>query len=155
MILKTQPRGTRIVLWAHNYHVGVSTAPRTLGSHLREAYGNDLRIFGFAFGHGHFQAVDARNRQLKRFMAPAASAGTFDGMLASSEIPLFAIDLRTASGEVSRWLGQPLAHRAIGAAYVDEPSARYWRTLRMDELYDAIFFVAKTTAARGLGRVRR
>lgn len=157
-ILKSQPQGTRIVLWAHNYHVGVGAGagPRTLGSHLREAYGNDLRIFGFAFGYGGFQAVDGRSRRLRRFTVPGARAETFDGMLASSEIPLFAIDLRTASGEVSRWLSRPLEHRSIGAVYVDQtPAIVSWRTLRIDREYDAVFFVAKTTPSSVLGRVRR
>ena len=40
--------GEKIILWAHNGHVGVQ--PGTMGGHLRQVFGKDMVVLGFALG---------------------------------------------------------------------------------------------------------
>src|SRR5262249_53176124 len=51
-ILEYEGPGTKMVTWAHNWHVATRTG--WMGSHLREALGRDMVVFGFAFYQGGF-----------------------------------------------------------------------------------------------------
>src|SRR6202023_710474 len=51
--------GQKIVLWAHNRHVGTNLegSERSLGDHLRDRYGDQMAVIGFATHHGWVRAV--------------------------------------------------------------------------------------------------
>jgi erythromycin esterase-like protein len=108
-----------IVLWAHNAHVATAGySIDMMGSHLRRDFGDEMAVFGFAFNQGGFQAIDAASSTLREHSAPAAKAGSFDAMLASAGVPLFALDLRGAPRlGPGALLRQTLPTRSIGAVY--------------------------------------
>lgn len=155
-ILDNNP-GAKIVLWAHNAHVsvagiraplaGVQFAP--MGASLREMFSTEMVVFGFAFNQGSFQAVEP-GTGLRDFTVPPSPEGTLEAMFASTGIPLFALDLRTApkNGPVSVWLKEPHETRSVGAGFSDTPIARSLPELTAPHCFDAMFFVEKTTAAR-------
>jgi len=143
-----QSPGAKIVLWAHNGHVGVSNG--SMGAALRKMYGGQMVVFGYSFNQGSFQAISQERGALRDFTVPPAPAGSLDATLAASGIPLFALDLRAApkTGPVAEWLQTGHATRSIGAGYPENSPDTYLVRQVAPETYDALLFVEKTTAAR-------
>lgn len=59
-ILKTEPPGTRVALWAHNGHVARASrlGVEPMGEHLARSLNEDYLALGFAFNQAVFQALD-------------------------------------------------------------------------------------------------
>jgi erythromycin esterase-like protein len=153
-ILDSNPRA-KMVLWAHNYHVSTTSLRasgygRYMGAWLRETFGAQMVVFGFAFNQGSFQAVDASKAGITRreFTVPRAPEGSLDATFAAAGIPLFALDLRLApkSGPVATWLDKSHETRIIGGAFSETSQAL--EDMRAPEWFDAMLFVERTTAAR-------
>jgi len=146
--------GAKIVLWAHNGHVQTGgLGYQAMGSSLREMFGSQMAVFGFAFNQGSFQAVSQTSSgpaRLKDFTVPPAPAGNLDAMLAAAGIPLFALDLRQAppSGPVADWWKQAHQTRSIGALYPEDSPYALMTNLKAPEAFDVLLFVAHTKAAR-------
>lgn len=148
-ILDRSP-GAKMVIWAHNGHVASGGFGfETMGQALRKMYGPALVAAGFAFNQGGFQAME-QGKGLTTFTVPPAPAGSLDATLASTELPILAVDLRAAptTGPVADWLAQPHPTRTIGAVYSDATAASYFMPLRAREAFDVMLFVETTTAAR-------
>jgi len=150
-ILDQNP-GTKIVLWAHNGHVtfgGDQGKYKPMGEWLRQWYGGQMVVFGFAFNQGSFQAYEP-GKGLHDFTVGPAPAGGFDAVLASAGIPLFALDLRQLpkTGPAADWFNQRHPARAIGAVYSESAAANYFPPLVAPQSFNVILYVDKTTAAR-------
>jgi erythromycin esterase-like protein len=144
-----QSPGEKIVLWAHNGHVATGGFGfETMGVSLRQMFGENMVVFGFAFNQGAFQAVGPTT--LSRFTVPPAPAGSLDAMLAEARIPVLAIDWRSPPlrGVVTEWLSAPHRTRTIGAVYREDIPDAFWANLRASDAFDATLFVERTTAAR-------
>jgi erythromycin esterase-like protein len=141
----------KLVLWAHNGHISYSASGfgGSMGSCLRDMFGRDFMNFGFAFNEGSFRAVGG---SLRGFTVPAAPVDTFDGALAATGIPIFALDLRAvpAQGPIGQWLSRPHATRSIGAVYSEANASQYWARESVPSMFEAVLFVDKTTASRAL-----
>jgi erythromycin esterase-like protein len=145
-ILDQNP-GSKIVLWAHNGHVETSPYWDNMGHVLRQMYGAAMVVFGFAFNRGGFQAVDTGGSGLREFIVDAAPADSLDGALAATGIPIFALDLRGATGAAGAWLAVPRKTRSIGAVF--GPGYPYeYSEIASPQHYDALLFVENTTRAR-------
>src|SRR5262245_5295397 len=154
-ILNHEGTDAKIVLWAHNYHVSAANPekPVAMGEHLRATFGQQMVVFGFAFNQGGFQAIEMpfpSARGLRSFVVGPAGEESFDAMLASAGLRIAAIDLRKTAnaGEVGTWLGDPRATRSFGAAYNEQSGTGFFSNEVMRKLYDALFFVETTTAAK-------
>lgn len=151
-ILGQQPAGTKMLVWAHNRHVSAErhadNPEGQMGTHLRKTFGDQMRIFGFAFDRGELQAVKWRSGVI-RHTAPPAAPESFEGPLAAAGIPLFVLDLRHPSGLARTWVASPLKHRSIGAVYSAADDAKFWAVIHPVRSFDAVVFVSRTTAARG------
>jgi erythromycin esterase-like protein len=145
--------GAKIVLWAHNGHVGYAAYPgfSPMGAYLRERFGPEMVNFGLCFSEGSFRAFET-GKSLHEFTVGQLPEGSLDRALASARIPLFALDLRQlpTDGPVAQWFAEPRAMRSIGAVYSenDAESMAVAKT-RWQEAFDVIFFVERTTAAHG------
>ncbi len=142
---------SKMVLWAHNAHVQrlERQSQGTMGHRLAEELGKACVTFGFAFDQGSFQAIDmGAGDGLTTFTVPPAPPGSVDGALALAGSPLLAIDLRTATGVAATWAGTPTAQRTVGSVYNTSNPEAFFDTAPPAELFDALFFVARTTAAR-------
>ena len=141
----------KIVLWAHNGHVAKNIAwgYKTMGSALREMFGEQMVVFGFAFNQGSFQAIE-RGKGLHDFTISPAPAGSLDATLAATGIPLLAIDLRKIpkGSPAETWLSQPHKSRNIGAMYATDMDNQFLIDLKAPDSFDVLLFVEKTTAAR-------
>ncbi len=141
--------GSKIVVWAHNGHVGRQTFYRMepMGANLQEAFGDKLITFGFSFSEGSFRAIET-GKSLREFTVPPAPEATLDATLAETGIPLFALDIRSAPV----WWSDELKTRSIGAVFSNETAASYITAIKPKGTFDVLLFVGKTTAARGLGQ---
>ncbi len=150
--------GAKIVLWAHNGHVNgpSANAGQTMGVALRKIYHDQMVVFGFAFNQGSFQAVEP-GKQLRDFTVAPASEASLDTVLASTGIPIFALDLRRvpAEGPVAEWFKSHKKTRNIGAQYSEATASNYMVNMVVPERFDAMLFVEKTTAARKNPPVRQ
>jgi len=77
-----------------------------------------------------------------------APAGSFDALLATAGIPLFALDMRNAPPS----LREPRQSRQIGAVFSNETEANFFARVSAPSIFDAILFVENTTAARPVAR---
>jgi len=141
----------KIVLWAHNGHVAKDFVwgYKTMGSALREMFGEQMVVFGFAFNQGSFQAIE-RGKGLRDFTVSLAPVGSLDATLAATGIPLLAIDLRKISkgSPIGTWWSQPHKSRNIGAMYATDMDNQFLIDMKAPESFDVLLFVDKTTAAR-------
>ena len=157
-ILDNNP-GAKIVLWAHNGHVGTAGEGgfNPMGAWLRKMFGNQMVVFGFAFNQGSFQAIEmpfTAKSALRTFNVDPAPEGSLDAMLASAGLQIAAIDLRALpkGGAVANWFSEPRATKIIGAGYGEQLAANFLAKQVTPKMYDALLFVEKTTAARPLGK---
>ena len=157
-ILDQNPNA-KIVLWAHNGHVNTETEGgyEPMGASLRKMYGAQMVVFGFAFNEGSFRAIEmpfSSSGGMHTFTLAPAPEGSLDEMLASAGLNIAAIDLRSLpkQGEVAKWFGEPRATRNIGAGYGEQFADNFLNKQVAQKNYDALLFVEKTTAARGLPR---
>jgi erythromycin esterase len=148
-ILDTAPKGTRIVLWAHNGHVNRQQqgAFRAMGSYLDEWYGKDHVVAGFATNRGEYTAM-GRGTGLGRHPLTKAGPGSYEYVFGSLGIPRFILDLRTSrAGDVqSEWLRNPMQFRSIGALAMDQQ----FHSTELAKLYDLMVFLDETTPTRGV-----
>lgn len=151
-ILDHEPRGTKVVLWAHNGHVAADPASADwvpMGSHLRQAYGSSMVVIGFSFNQGSFRAMDT-GKGLHPFTVGPAPVESLDAALATAGMPLLALDLRRlpGSGPVKEWFETSRPMRSIGAVFSEGESSSYLGETDVMANYDAILFVDKTTSAK-------
>jgi erythromycin esterase-like protein len=150
-----QNPGAKLIVWAHNGHVGYApfSGIDSMGSHLRKTFGPQIVSFGFAFNQGSFRAFE-KGKSVHPFTVNPAPDGSWDQALAATGIPLFALDLRRIplaafdSGPAARWLEEEHPSRSIGAVYADTVPDHYWSNTRQQDVFDAIFFVEKTSASQ-------
>ena len=149
-ILDQNPNA-KIVLWAHNGHVATNFVwgYKPMGSSLREMFGEQMIVFGFAFNQGSFQAIE-RGKGLREFTISPAPAGSLDATLAATGIPFLALDLRRIPkrGDIETWWRQPHKSRNIGAMYSKDMENQFFVDLKAPDSFDVLLFVEKTTAAR-------
>jgi erythromycin esterase len=140
---------SKVVLWGHNLHI--ATVPPYMGMRLRQWYGDDLRVFGFAFDRGEFRAIDVNARGKHRaFRVGAAPEGSLDHHLGFAGHERAAFDLRALpeSGPAADWFGTPRPARLVGSGFAEQYATQFWWWHRPTDMYDAVFFVAETEATR-------
>ena len=153
--------GQKVVLWAHNSHVGTNmgSSEKSLGNHLRDRYGDQMVIIGFATHHGE---VRARRREeggiqpgpiVAALLAPIRKVSV-EALFQETGLPRFILDLRylPKDSAVIAWLSKPRLHRMIGAVYDSDRDSKYYALVRLPEMYDCIVFIAESTAAKPLRR---
>jgi len=150
-IMEHEGPDAKMVLWAHNGHVAYQR--NRMGHFLRELFGTDMIVFGFTFNQGSFQAVElpmSSGRGLKPFDVNPLEDESLDATISAAGLPYGAIDLHGLpdSGYAAEWFSEPRNTRSIGAGFSHEAAPFFARVQRPTELYDALLFVDKTTAAR-------
>jgi erythromycin esterase len=110
-------QGEKMMIWAHNLHVGrdsfdldIPNRPATrgmvpMGYRLDKELGDEMITIGFSFARG----------SLRQEPLPMAPPHTVDGVLATTDLPRYFIDLRhPPQGPVHDWLHARQAMRAEG-----------------------------------------
>jgi erythromycin esterase len=146
-ILDTAPKGTRIVLWAHNGHVARMDSGefRAMGAYLNEWYGRDHVVVGFALNRGQYTAMGGGTGLGTHPLAPGV-VGSYEHAFAQAGMPRFILDLRVArAGDPSSgWLHTPMKLRSIGALAMDQQ----FQTANLGSVFDLVVFLEETTPTR-------
>jgi erythromycin esterase len=149
----------KIVLWAHNGHIatGADSREKSMGNHLRDCYGDQMVVMGFATHHGGVRAwpmKEGRAQPGPPVFAPLAAAKTasVEAVFHETGLPRFIVDLRSLPEDsaAGTWLAKPRLHRSIGAVYDPERASNFYEHVRLPEIYDCIVFIAESTATKPL-----
>ena len=147
----------RIVVWAHNSHVGDARATEvgsdgqlTLGQLARERYGDESRLIGFTTYTGTVTAASEWGGPAERKVVRPALNGSVEEFFHEVDNPEFLV-----SAAISRNAAEPLdvvrLGRAIGVIYLPatERQSHYYH-VRPGEQFDAIIHIDETTALEPL-----
>lgn len=147
----------RIVVWAHNSHVGDARATEvsadgqlTLGQLVREHYGDKSRLIGFTTYSGTVTAASEWGGIAERKVVRSALNGSVEELFHETGRSAF-----LASANISRAAADPLSavrlSRAIGVIYqpATERQSHYYHVRPVDQ-YDAVIHIDKTRALEPL-----
>jgi erythromycin esterase len=140
------PPDARIVLWAHNGHI--NRIPPLMGSYLATSYGSDYVNLGFAFGHGHFNAVGS-NAPLQSWDAEQIPSNSIEAAFTSAGKSLALFDTRLIPGgglAAAPFVG-PIRMRSIGAVFNPSAESAYFYNALFPNDFDLLVFVNSTTAS--------
>jgi erythromycin esterase-like protein len=128
--LEKRRPGARIVVWAHNSHLGDARATEmgsrgelNLGQLIRQRYGRDTVNIGFSTWSGTVTAASDWDQPAERKRVRRALPGSYEQVFHDAGIPGFMLDLRRR-GDARRELGEPRLQRAIGVIY--RPETERW-----------------------------
>ena len=151
----TEP--ARIVVWAHNSHVGDARATEvgsdgqlTLGQLAREHYGDAVRLIGFSTYAGTVTAAGEWGGIAERKVVRPALNGSMEELFHETGRPAFLV-----SPMIDPDAGGPLGNvrlaRAIGVIYLPatERQSHYYHVRPADQ-YDAIIHIDRTRALEPL-----
>lgn len=154
--LRGQGRPGRIVVWAHNSHLGDARATEmaragewNVGQLVREAVG-PAKVFlvGFTTSTGTVTAAhDWGGEAEPRAIRPALPE-SYEGLFQRTRLERFYLPL---GGETAEALGEPMLERAIGVLY--RPETEYQSHYFMASLprqFDAVFHLDETSAVEPL-----
>jgi erythromycin esterase len=148
----------KIVLWAHNGHVrsGEEMGFKSMGGWLRQRFGRQMYVVGFAFRQGEARAVGMEKGKFRggptTHKVPPSPEGTGDAVLSAAGMPLFILDLRGVpeASVLGRWLAEPHLYHSVGAGWTtDDPEANLQPEV-VSRVYDGVIFVEEGHAAQGL-----
>ncbi|HET9055390.1 MAG TPA: erythromycin esterase family protein [Chitinophagaceae bacterium] len=158
MVAHEKP-GTKVVMWAHNGHVShnaarsVNDGLRSIGSYLKEAYGQAYYAFGFAFNKGGFQAIEAdstgKSIGLQEFITNPAKEKSLDWYLAQTNKPLCIFNIRSNNLPVfmNNFVNTPLATRYFGSSADRKSIDQELNNTILNLDYDGMIFINETHRA--------
>jgi erythromycin esterase-like protein/predicted phosphoribosyltransferase len=154
---RAAPESARIVVWAHNSHVGDARATEvgadgqlTLGQLVRERFGEQVRLIGFTTNTGTVTAASEWGGIAERKVVRSALKGSVEELFHEVDTPAFLV-----SPIISRAAAEPLdvvrLGRAIGVIYLPatERQSHYYH-VRPGDQFDAIIHIDRTTALEPL-----
>ena len=146
-ILDQAGSDAKIVLWAHNAHVGMSAddSYQTMGNHLRQQYGSQMVVFGFLFYQGSFTALGGNG--WVTFHVDAPPINSYESFFHEAGLPRFFLDLRTvkAGAAASDWLLIPHLFRQIGSGYHPNVIQSGFLTAALAKVFDVVVYFQDTS----------
>lgn len=155
----SRPETAKIVVWAHNSHVGDARATTlgggrelNIGQLARERQGRRARLIGFTTSEGTVSAASAWHGDVERKTVRAPIPGSWEALFSSIGIPNFFLDLEAAT-LASPALAAPLLERAIGVLYLPQTEFHsHYLYARIGEQFDALVHIERTHAVEPLDR---
>jgi erythromycin esterase-like protein len=157
--LDRQGGSAKIVVWAHNSHVGDARATEmgergelNLGQLVRARYGRDVVRVGFTTYHGTVTAASDWGAPAERKRVRPALPGSYEAMFHSTGLDRFLLTWREAR-KAAQSLREPRLERAIGVIYRPdtERMSHYFRA-RLPDQFEAVLHFDETRAVEPLER---
>jgi len=153
----------KIVVWAHNSHLGDARATEmgrrrgelNLGQLARERYGRDAFLVGFTTHHGTVTAAREWDAPAERKNVRPALDDSYEALFHATGLGRFLLGLRTdkATAEALR---EARLERAIGVIYrPDTERASHYFMAQLPEQFDAVVHFDATRAVEPLERTSR
>ena len=149
----------RVVVWAHNSHVGDARATDmrdrgewNVGQLVRERYGAAAVLVGFTTHDGTVTAASEWDGPADRKHVRPSLPGSYERLFHDTGIPRFLAPIRT-DPELRAMLATSRLERAIGVIYRPETerSSHYFRASLADQ-FDFVLHIDQTRAAEPLER---
>ena len=161
--LRVQQRAGKIVVWAHNAHIGDARATGlwarsqcNLGQLTREQFGQAVFSVGLTTYDGTITTANAWDAPFERKALPPAMAGSYEEIFHAAPYANLLLDLREQNQPAASSLRLPRLQRSVGVTY--QPEAE-WRSdyleTRLSEQFDAILHFDRTNAVEPLERIAR
>jgi erythromycin esterase-like protein len=156
--LERQRPGAKLVVWAHNSHIGDARATSmsrqgelNLGQLLRERHDRDLVSVGFTTYDGEVAAASSWDGPVEKKQILPAREGSVEWLFHRALPDAFILDLRSLPPEAG--LHQSRLERAIGVIYrpLTELVSHYFHTI-LPEQFDAVIHFDHTRAVTPLER---
>jgi erythromycin esterase len=152
-ILDREPKGAKIILLGHNLHMSAQRWDMSeMGALLRERHGSDYFIVGTTFSTGSLHAIAARKpgqapgpRLIETFTLGPPPPSSLEAALALAQKSLFAVDLRSSTGNVGDWLASKMPTRWVGGIFRGEANSN--TLCAPKKSYDALVYIDKVTAS--------
>ena len=152
-------RQARVVVWAHNSHLGDARATE-MGNHgelnvgqlVRERFGARSLSVGFTTHTGTVTAATEWDGPAHRRHVRPSLAGSYERLLHETGVPRALLPLRTDLDLASALAG-PHLERAIGVLYVPRSERRsHYFHARLAEQFDYVIHIDETRAVEPLER---
>ncbi|CAH1089956.1 erythromycin esterase family protein [Candidatus Nitrotoga sp. 1052] len=156
--LDRQDQHSKIVLWAHNSHLGDARATQmgqggelNVGQLVRERYNQEAILVGFTTHHGTVTAASGWDSGAERKHVRPALPNSYESLLHETGLPSFMLPLRNS--RASNYLREPRLERAIGVVYLPETerSSHYFYAT-LPEQFDVVLHFDETRAVEPLER---
>ena len=150
--LRRQERPGRVVVWAHNSHLGDARATEmsragewNVGQLVREAVGpRQAFLVGFTTSTGTVTAAHDWGGEAERRKIRAALPESYEGLFQRTRLERFYLPLGGRAGEV---LKTPMLERAIGVLYRPETEYQsHYFMASLPQQFDAVFHLDETSA---------
>ncbi len=147
--------GQKFVLWAHNAHIADRPVPvANMGSILAQRFGKKYYRLGFAFDGGSVRAFVGK--KVMPVSVQAASPDSFDGILHSTDVSVFYLNLdHLPSAALTQWLDAPAWHREIGGFYNAKWAAAYVQPTQLRVDFDGLIFVDRSHESKSLVAIKK
>jgi erythromycin esterase-like protein len=155
--LSRQAAPAKIVVWAHNSHLGDARATEmgqrgelNVGQLVREKYERDAILVGFTTHHGTATAASDWGGVAERKRVRPALPGSCEALFHSAHGGRFLLALRS-DGATRDALRDPRIERAIGVIYRPETErmSHYFQA-RLPQQFDAVLHFDETRAVEPL-----
>jgi erythromycin esterase-like protein len=157
--LETQPQNPKVVVWAHNSHLGDARATQmgdagelNLGQLVRQRYGAEPLLIGFTTYQGTVTAASTWGGPAEHKRMHPALPGSYEALFHGLGLPRFLLLLGNG-GDAPQELRQPRLERAIGVIYLPETERiSHYFEARLAEQFDAVLHFDDTEAVEPLER---
>jgi erythromycin esterase-like protein len=145
---------SRIVVWAHNSHVGDARATEvyadgqtTLGMLARDMYGNDTRLIGFSTYTGTVTAASEWGGRAERKTVRPGLPSSVEELFHEVAADPFYVAMRREGRPAAEPLEEVRLARAIGVIYrPDTERQSHYFHVRPSEQFDAMIHIDNTRA---------
>lgn len=142
----------RIVVWAHNSHVGDASATElakqgkvNLGQLARERFADEVFLLGFTTHSGEVTAAARWEGPAERKVVRPALEGSYEGMFHQTRVPAFLLPMHDP--KVAQALAEPRLERAIGVIYEPRTErASHYVKCHLPNQFDAVIHIDRTKA---------
>jgi erythromycin esterase-like protein len=157
--LDRQGGRTKVVLWAHNSHLGDARATDmgdagelNVGQLVRQRYGRDAVLVGLTTYRGTVTAASNWGAPAERKRVRPGLSGSYEALFHDTGVPRFLLTLRDG-GKVVAALRERRLERAIGVIYLPETERlSHYFYARLPEQFDAVLHFDETQALEPLER---
>lgn len=151
-------RAGKIVVWAHNSHVGNAVATEmsdrgefNIGALARARYGTDARLIGFTTNAGTVSAASDWGAAVERKTVRPAIDGSYEQLFHHLGVARFCLSFDDPA--VRAACAGPLLERAIGVIYRPQTERQsHYFTADLGAQFDAILHMDHTRAVEPLER---
>ncbi len=147
----------RIVVWAHNSHLGDARATEmhgrgelNLGQLLRQDLGEQVLLVGFTTFTGYVSAASEWDGEVELKRVRPALPDSYERLFHTTRLDRFFLPLK---GPQAERLKEPLLERAIGVIYLPRTErASHYFEASLARQFDAVFHLDETDAVEPLTR---